>query len=251
MIEKFLANLGFSKKEIDVYLKLLSVSDATVTELSRMTTINRTTLYPILEHLVTKGLVVELEKGKKARFQAEPAERLGTYIQNEKAKLDEQEKLLDEVIPRLKSVSLQAGEKAIVKVFEGREGILKSVQEYFEANDTTNDTAYLIYPKDTLANFFSEKERVSARKLRLDKKINSISIYTTKGDALSSDEHSTRYKINPDEYEVYCDIGIFKDRVRIHTLGQELGAIYIKSKDVADTLKTLFKLAIKGIRSEK
>jgi sugar-specific transcriptional regulator TrmB len=82
MIEKFLTDLGFSEKEIEVYLKLLSVNDATVTELARMTAINRTTLYPILEQLLEKKIVLEVDKGKKARFQAEPPERLATYIQN-------------------------------------------------------------------------------------------------------------------------------------------------------------------------
>lgn len=250
MLEKFLQDVGFSEKEVQIYLSLLSVDNATVTELAKMTKINRTTLYPVIENLVNKNMVLEIEKGKKARFQAEPPERLATYIQNEKSRLEEKEKLLDEIIPRLKSVSLQTGEKPIVKVYEGREGILKSVQEYFEINDKIDNISYLIYPKDKLAQFFSEKERNNARKLRIDKKINSISIYTSKENAVVSDEFSTRYKIDQDKYNISCEIGIYSDSVRINVLGKEMAAIYIKSRDVSDTLKSIFKLAIKGINSD-
>jgi sugar-specific transcriptional regulator TrmB len=249
MIEKFLKEIGLSEKEVEVYLKLLTVNDATVTELSHLTQINRTTIYPILESLAEKKLVLEIEKGKKARFQAEQPERLTTYIQNKKSKLEEQEKLLDEVIPRIKSISMQSGEKPIVKVFDGREGILKSVEESFESGDTEN-TIYLIYPKDRLQEIFSEKERARARGSRIDRKIKSISIYSSEKEPALSDELSTRYKIDSKEYPIKCDISIYADRVRIHTLGDDLAAIFIKSKDVAETLRTLFKLAFKGIKKE-
>jgi sugar-specific transcriptional regulator TrmB len=247
MIEKFLTDLGFSEKEIEVYLKLLSVEHATVTELARMTSINRTTLYPILEQLLEKKIVLEVEKGKKARFQAEPPERLATYIQNEKTKLEEQEKLLDEVIPRLKSVSLQTGEKPIVKIFEGREGIIKSTEETFESTDNEK-IVYLIYNKDQIDAAFSEKEKKGARNPRLEKGIKAVSIYKKTGEDLLSDEMSERHRIKNEAYPITCDINIYDDRVRIHTMGESLNAIYIKNKDVADTLRTLFKLAIEGLK---
>ncbi len=250
MIEKFLSGIGLSEKEILTYKKLLSVESASVLDIAQKTSINRTTIYPVLESLKEKGLVTELTDGKKTRFHAEPPERLETYIHSQLNKLEEQEKLLHEVVPRLRSISLATGEKPIIKTEEGREGILKSIEEYFQADDN-DDTAYLIYPRDRIREIFSNKEINDARGLRLKKTVKSKSIYTTKEEMLPQDEMSERHRIDGDKYPVTADIGIYADRVRIHTLGKNLSATVIKSKDVADTLRTLFKLAILGAKKEE
>ena len=92
--KKFLQDIGLSEKEAAVYLSLLSVDSASVIELSKSTDINRTTLYPILDDLIAKKLVVEIKHDKKVRFQAESPERIETYVQNRKNQLEEQEKVL-------------------------------------------------------------------------------------------------------------------------------------------------------------
>ena len=48
-------------------------------------------------------------------------------------------------------------------------------------------------------------------------------------------------RINGEKYPISCDISIFKDVVRIITLGKSLSSLVIKSQDIADTLKSLFK----------
>ena len=111
MIEKFLEDIGLSEKETKVYLDLLRVDNSSVLDLAKQTNILRTTIYPILESLETKGLISRTKIGKKIRFQAEPPERLETYIEAQKVKLNEQSKLVDEYVPQLKSLSRQIGEK--------------------------------------------------------------------------------------------------------------------------------------------
>jgi sugar-specific transcriptional regulator TrmB len=79
MFEKDLQELGLNDKESAVYLALLSVDNDSVIDLSKKTNINRTTIYPVLESLMTKGLVSEVKMDKKIRFAAEAPERLVTY----------------------------------------------------------------------------------------------------------------------------------------------------------------------------
>jgi len=119
MIEKFLKEIGLSEKEVEVYLALLSVESSTVLELAKKTGINRTTVYPVLEALMKKNLVGETKADKKVEYYAEPPERLETFIQNEKAKLVEQEKLLNDIVPQLKSISRDTGERPIIKYWVG------------------------------------------------------------------------------------------------------------------------------------
>lgn len=250
MIKKFLEDIGLSEKEAEVYTKLLTMESSSVIDLAKITKINRTTIYPVLESLIKKGLVDEVTIDKKVKYQAEPPERLESYIQNEKTKLEEQSKLLNDVIPRLKSLGLQEGERPIVKVYDGREGILRSITEYFEPGDK-EDVAYLIYSRDLLNQAFSKTEQEDARKLRLKRSIKSKSIYVSSEGDLPQDEMAERHRIINGTHGIKCDIGIYSDRVRIHTLSNNLSAIFIKSQDVADTLKTLFDLALEGLRSKE
>ncbi|MEI7452201.1 MAG: helix-turn-helix domain-containing protein [Candidatus Falkowbacteria bacterium] len=244
MIKNFLQNVGLNDKEIKVYLELLRVENDSVLDLSKKTKILRTSIYPILDSLKSKGLIVEVKVGAKIRFQAEAPEKIETYIETQKIKLDEQAQLANEYIPQLKSMSRQTGEKPIVKVYEGREGIFKANEESFGyGNISDDDTAYYIYPFDLLENLFSNEELKKGTKQRTARKIKSETLYTySKGERTPS-ENSKRIKINEKKYPLTCDISIHKDKVRINTLGKSLSSLVIKSQDIADTLKSLFKIA--------
>lgn len=241
-------DVGFSEKESLVYLALLPVDNASVIELSESTGINRTTLYPILEDLIAKKIIIEVTEGKKVRFQAEPPERIATFVQMQRAKFEEQEKLLVDIVPQMRGFVRQTGEKAVVKFFEGREGILESLQTYYETGDTDKEE-YLIYPRGEIKNLFTPKEMEKAKLARIKRNIHMNSIFTS-DEEYPSDETSTRYRLSKQDHKILAEIGIYADRVYMHVLSQNMSAVYIKSKDIAETLRTIFKLAIKGIEAE-
>lgn len=244
MIIKFLKDIGLNDREASIYLELLRLDNSSVLDLSKKTNILRTSVYPILDALMEKGLISEVKIGKKVFFQAEAPERIGTYIQSQKIKLDEQAQLVDEFVPQLKSLSRQTGEKPIVKIYEGREGMFKAFEESFGYGKIEdNEVIYNIYPFDLLENFFSDQELKKTSSIRAKQKIKSEAIYTySKGERMVG-ENSTRLRIDENKYPISCDISIFKDVVRIITLGKSLSSLVIKSQDIADTLKSLFKVA--------
>ena len=243
MLEKFLQDIGLSDKEAKVYLALLGVDDYSVMELSEKTGIKRTTVYPVLEKLMADKLVDEVKIENKVRYRAEPPERLFTFIQEQKLKLDEKSKLMQDVVPQLRSLGRESGERPIVKYYEGRKGVLDSVKEYFETPDV-GGTAYFMYPQDLIEEYFSKEELSAIKKIREAKDINAKTIYTyTKGDR-PSDEKAVRFRVDDKRFPIKADVGIYKDRIRIHTLGKSLSGIFIRSQDFADTLRTLFELAL-------
>lgn len=244
MIQKFLKNIGLNEKESSIYLELLHLDHASVLDLSKKTGILRTSIYPILSSLTDKELVSENKIGKKIFFQAENPERIRTFIDSQRIKLEEQTKLADDFIPQLKSLSRQTGEKPIIKIYEGREGIFKANEESFgHEKINAGETTYSVYPYDILENFFSEKEIKKSRNQRIGRNIKSEAIYTySKGDRTPS-ENSVRLRIDGEKYPLSCDINIFKDIVRVITLGKSLSSMVIKSQDFAETLRSLFKAA--------
>lgn len=242
MINKFLQNIGLTDKEIAVYLELLREEKSSVIDLSKKTNILRTSVYPILDNLLEKGLVSEVKVGKKVYFQAEAPERIGSYIESQKIKLEEQSQLANDYIPQLKSLSRQTGEKPIVKVYEGREGVFQANEESFGYGKIDkDDTAYFIYPYDLLENLFSEQEMKKSSAQRTRRQIKSQALYTYSKGERSNSESSTRFKIDGEKYPIKCDVSIFKDVVRINTLSKSLSSLVIKSQDIADTLRSLFK----------
>ena len=61
-IKKGLVIIGLTNLEADVYLKLLKLKKAKVSQLAKATKITRTQLYPLLEKLIKKGVVKKIDK---------------------------------------------------------------------------------------------------------------------------------------------------------------------------------------------
>lgn len=251
MFEKYLQEIGLSDKEASVYLALLSVENDSVVDLSKKTNINRTTIYPVLESLSKKGLISEVKIDKKVRFQAEPPDRLATFVERQKILFEEKSERVKDIIPQLKGIQRENGEKPIISYFDGKEGVLSAMNEYF--GDNSGGEAYFIYSKDLVDEIFTSDEIQKAKKNRISFNIKSKAIYNKEdGEILSKEgEMSTRIRVDSKEYPIKCDIGIYKDHVRIHTLGDRISAIYIESKDVAETFASLFKIVFDKLNEEK
>src|SRR3989344_6456404 len=159
MLEKYLQDLGLTDKEATIYLALLQVDSTTALDLSKKTKINRSTVYVVIESLSKKGLVSETTVGKKTQFQAESPERLETYVERRKIQFEEQSHRLKDIIPEIKSLQRDTGERPVVKYYEGREGIISLLEEFFSNAGDDEKSVYLLYPKDTLEEIFTESER--------------------------------------------------------------------------------------------
>lgn len=84
MLHEILKQLGFSDKEIAIYLCILERGKATAAVISRITKINRTTIYSITKELLAKGVITEDLGGASRYFTALPPEDLRKlYIQEE------------------------------------------------------------------------------------------------------------------------------------------------------------------------
>jgi len=243
MFEKYLQEIGLNDKEAAVYVALLGFENASVLDVAKKTTIKRPTVYTALESLAKKGLVSEITVGKKTHYFAEMPEKLESLVERKMVSLRESQKTLKEIIPQLKGLTREHGEKAIVKYFEGKEGIISATDEFLKVTPDSSEPMYFLYSKDHLEDVFSKEELQSMRKSRLDRNIKSKTFYTYKKGDLPSDEMAERIKIDGQKYPLTCDITIYKDIVRIGILGKRLSGIFIKNQDVAETFKSLFKLA--------
>jgi sugar-specific transcriptional regulator TrmB len=239
MLEKYLEEIGLSDKEAAVYLALLQVENAAISAIAEKTKINRTTVYPVLQSLEKKGLASEVPVGKKIHYEAAPPERLESFVERQKVILEEHSARLKDIIPQIKSVSRETGERPIIKFFEGREGALSAYHEFYQLHDEKSKKGYFIFNRDLLEAHFSEKERASFVKIRTGKGVEPISVYNKNGGEHIFRTPGARVWIDEKKYPILCDITIIEDRVIISTVSGESVSILLKSNEVATTLASL------------
>src|SRR3990167_2654517 len=157
MFEKYLKDTGLSDIEASVYLALLSFDKALVSDISEKAKIKRPTTYVIIETLAKKGLVSESTIGKKTFYIAEPPEKLGLFVERQIHMLEENKKSLDIIVPQLKSIQREQGEKPAVQFFDGKEGVLSSNNDIFKEK-IRDEPVYIIYSRDLVKDVFTEKE---------------------------------------------------------------------------------------------
>lgn len=235
---EYLCEIGLNEKEAAVYLALLQYDNASIIDIASKTKIKRSTTYTVIESLMKKGLVSETTVGKKTRYQAEAPERLETFVERQKIELEEHSKRLKDIIPQIKSVQRESGEKPLVKYLEGKDGVMTSLEEFFKSIGSDPEM-YVIYSRDLLQELFSDADRIKFKNARRGKNVASRAVYNSlKGD-LPDEPDARRIRLDSEKYPILCDIGIYGDEVRISTLKKFVSAIVIKNKDLATTLKSL------------
>lgn len=250
MLEKYLQEIGLNEKESAIYLALLQVDSASVVSLADKTKIKRPTVYVVLETLAKKGLVSEVEIGNKTHFAAEAPERLETYVERQKIILEEHTKRLHDIIPQLKGIQREGGERPVIKFFDGKEAAYQDTSVFFTEGIKGEDTGYFIFNRDLIEEVFTEKEIEEVAKKRPALKIKAISLYNYSKKELLSDGLSSRTRVDAVEFPIKCDMSVYEDRIEIVTLGKRVSSIFIQSRDVADTIKTLIKLAKIGAETQ-
>jgi sugar-specific transcriptional regulator TrmB len=145
-----LINIGLSSRQADAYLAVLQLREATVREIADKTRESRTHIYDTLKSLIDKGLVACVIKNNIKYFYAASPEKLLDY-------LHEKENSILKILPNLKKAYGKHGERPIVEVYEGKEGmktilndIIRSKKEWLVIG-STGGGPYVLH------DFFIEK----------------------------------------------------------------------------------------------
>ncbi len=114
--EAVLENFGLTKAEVQLYLMLLNLGEATASELAKKTNTNRTFVYDRIKKLQETGLVSFMVKDNKKYFQpADPGQLL--------AILKEKEEQVQDILPELEKLKLPREEGPNVNIFSSKKGV--------------------------------------------------------------------------------------------------------------------------------
>ncbi len=104
MINELLAKLGFSEKEIQVYLAVLENGKIAPARVASLTQIKRSTVYAVAKELLKKGVITEDIEGSGGYLVALPPENLSVAVKAEEKAIVEKKKIIKEAVSELLTI---------------------------------------------------------------------------------------------------------------------------------------------------
>ncbi|MFC1598523.1 TrmB family transcriptional regulator [Patescibacteria group bacterium] len=245
-----LQQIGLTDKEAKVYQSLLELGQATAQSVASKSGVNRATTYVALESLIDKGLVSSILKQKKTFFIIESPLQLLELLYKEQKSTDEKIVVAKKLMPELEMLERLTGERAKVKLFEGKSGI-ELIQKSIERSKLkVFDT---IFHVNEALNYFpispDDHRQVIERKI---KDVRAIFIYDPKlpipkYPVFKGEER--RY-LPANKFPFHADFTFWVDRVALISFDNLVG-IVIENKTIVEALRTMFNLAWDGAQEYK
>ncbi|MCB9811184.1 MAG: BlaI/MecI/CopY family transcriptional regulator [Candidatus Nomurabacteria bacterium] len=246
MIKEILEELGFSEKEVEIYLAIIKSDQATASLIAKETDVNRTTVYDILETLMHKGVVSKIKKAGKTYYYALSPDKLIDYLEREKRefskKIDLQKEKVSKIMPKLISIqNLHSVNKPKVRFYEGEKGMREAYEDSLQADGLIRAYANVEEMHKGLPNFFPDyyKRRAEANiHIRAILPQNEASF-----DRASKDSEEMRTtKFLPEEKMTFSpEINVYNNKVLIASWKESM-AIVMESKELADFHKLVYDL---------
>lgn len=246
-IEEKLINYGLSQKEARVYLTLLEIGTALVTDVAKKANINRSTSYVILESLAKSGLVSITERKNIRLYTPAPPERIILNLENNVKRYVELVGSAKSILPELKSMYSGSGPKPKIQFFEGTEGIKTAHEDTLTSKETIRAFASIESMHIALPGFFPDYY-----KRRAGKNIKIRAIFPDTPEArervMSNKEEKREAILVPKEkYSFTPEINIYDNKVIFMSI-KERFALVIESEELSDALKKVFELAWLGAK---
>jgi sugar-specific transcriptional regulator TrmB len=255
MYKNILEKTGLKPGEAAIYDVLLLDGDSPASTLTSKTNYKRGMVYKFLDDLKKKGLVSSYnkkgatEKSKKTYFRAEPPQKLMDQIENSLQEARSQKEALEAVLPNLETKYRLQQTKPSVTYYEGLAGTKKIFQDIYSPKDEPVYGCIDLEKADAAIPDHITKELIP---LRIKNNVLAISFVadSPKGrDVHDKDEESLRKSVllDKEEYPIPAEIDVYENKVAMLSFDREqFVGILIENKDIATTLKTIFRLAFKN-----
>lgn len=230
-----LLNLGFNKKEAQVYLAALELGEATITDIAQKANLPRTTSYGIITSLSQKGLISFNVKKRRKYFFGENPARLLNIVR-------ERERLLRESMPSLQLIHNSSSAKPKIRFYEGEGGIKSILEDILKTKKsllaiTAVQDMMKIF-KDYFPYFIESRARRKIKVKLLTKKT-SESIDLAKRDK----EELRQTKFVSTKFSFHTANFIYGNKVAIISIKkQPIIGIVIEDSDIVNTQKMLFEI---------
>jgi sugar-specific transcriptional regulator TrmB len=245
-IAPILKSLGLLESEISTYMAALERGPSTVIDLAKESKLSRQATYTAISMLSERGLMSSVLRGKKRFYMAEPPEKLLAYAKRKDTELHDKVKDLQNMLPELE---LQiGGEKPVVKVFEGKEG-LKAISQEIRVSGAKNlseitdlDAMFKVLCEDDLKEIRNSLQAAGQRR-------KAKALYA--GNPVGSKEDENHLFLPKEDTGFDANIGIYGNKLTLMTFKGKMYSILVDSEPLTKAMKVLFKYAHEGLKATK
>lgn len=232
-IENSLKSIGFTSREIQIYLATLELGSSTVTPISIKAGFKRPYCYDILEDLKKRGFVNYIEKNGRRHYFAEDPKKIETELIDNLSGFQA-------VLPEIRSIFNTNESKPKIRYYEGKEGVISIYEENTKAKEIlaigSPNHLYEYLPK-----YFENHAKEAIKSKQIIKEL------------ITEDGSSAEYikEFNKENQEVRLlpkgitfstDLMIFDNKLALISFGSELHGVVIESSSIVDLQKTLFEI---------
>ncbi|MDP2630994.1 MAG: helix-turn-helix domain-containing protein [Candidatus Uhrbacteria bacterium] len=242
-IESILMRLGFSENEVRVYLAALELGISSGQTIAKKAAIKRTTAYSVLDYLVGRGVVGKTAVRGKARFVAEPPEKLLTTINDLRVSLEKAMPELDalynknEIKPK---ITFYEGEHAIHNVYE--DTLKEKPKEILEWN---TNAFFHRFPTDY--NYIEKRTKSGIKARRIAGK---GSLWDTWHKSLDDAELAETIIVPKELFDPLIEVNIYNNKIAFMNYAENMSVI-IESKAIADAMRQVYELSWQGASMSK
>jgi predicted transcriptional regulator len=245
LLEDKLGGLGFKAKEAQVYLALLEFGTQPAAVIAKKVGHPKPTVLFILDRLVERQFVRKSHKGRTQYFYADPADMAEAFEEE----MAQRSKVLEETLPLLKDFKNPFNSPPKVSFFEGIEGCQKAYRmmiesESQEAYEFGMHTDLEKMGKDFMARFINDRAGagVFLHDICVDNEVH------RRYKKIDAEQMRNQTLYDPKMGDLHSSIAVFDNKVLLLNLHQDAFAILIENKEVAETLKTIHRLAEEGTK---
>ncbi len=243
---KNLMDFGLSEKEARVYLALIELEVATVTEIAETTNVNRSSTYVVLESLKRKGLVSAVQDQNVQQFVAVSPEMLLQETEDMVTKAEEIRSKIKNILPELKALHKDTKQKPKIRVFEGRAGLIKAFEDCL--NSKEKFMREFSASKNMLTLIPEAFSKHMQKRIELGIKVNGIHPDDETEKKVSEmwpkiDTLGKSLFIPQKKYRFPADFYIYDNKIAYLSSDKKGFAIIIESQEIIDVMKNVFDLA--------
>jgi sugar-specific transcriptional regulator TrmB len=234
-----LIEVGLEEKEAKIYIALLDLGTAKVQDIALKAGIKRPTAYVVLENLFAKNYITKTFHKSKVSYSPEKPDILLRALKHK-------EELLEQMLPLLQARMKSSKIRPRVKIYEGKGGVEQVYDEMYQSKSVC-----------LFGSIKNLSEEFVGRVDSLKKIIKSADIHVR--DLLTEDPKDLDFglasigknyeaRVIARELDLFVDGGIYDNKVAILSIKNDLFAVVIESKEVADTFQSLFDIVWKMSR---
>ncbi|HEY4527032.1 MAG TPA: helix-turn-helix domain-containing protein [Candidatus Paceibacterota bacterium] len=236
-----LTNVGFDEKEARVYLSLLELGEAPVSQIAKRAEVKRSITYHVLERLKTDGYVQSLVENKVKRFSAvDPLRVLSTH----QVAVEE----LRFMLPLIRALQDKGQKMPRIEFFEGKKAIV-SVYRLLEKSSDVRFLTSIQHLNTLIPEEVEGWVRRYESRVRLSKnKVQTTLLPDTPEDRTWAERvvrAGQRVRLMPKQFNMEMDFSVGNDMLAI-TSFDPLFIVVIHSEQIAHSAAILFDLAWKA-----